>query len=106
MRLSHQNQNQNADREQNMNLAHANPMDVQRAYIGFANTSRIGHLSYRNVTASPGSTTGIDQAHSPSHETAAAPAMHPAQKPTMSSEVFFNRTLASGIIRSLRDKRV
>src|SRR6266496_3397010 len=42
-----------------------------------------------NATATPASTTGSDQAHSLSHETAAAPAMQPAKKPTTSSKRLF-----------------
>ncbi len=94
MQWRRQNQDQKADREKNKNSAHANPKDVQRAYNALAITLRIGNLSYRNATATPASTTGSDQAQSPSHETATAPSMHPVQKPTMSSEVFFSRSLA------------
>src|SRR5215813_9595371 len=46
------------------------------------------------ITANPASATGTDQAHAPKIETAAAPAIQPARKPTTTFNVLFSRARA------------
>src|SRR5215472_5797751 len=64
---------------------------------------QLEHLFYLKATATPANPTGSDQAQSPSHETAAAPAMQPAKKPKTSSDVFLSRSLGPSTRGSLCD---
>jgi len=68
-----------------------------------AGTSAEQEFLDRKTTATPAKVIGSNQAQSPSHDTATAPARQPAKKPATSSAVFLSRSFASSISGSVPD---
>jgi len=82
MQWSRKKQKQRAAKEGNPNSKH---------------TRSIRNVVHFNANANPARAAGSDQAQSPSHDTAAAPATQPAQNPPTSARVFCSRSFAPGI---------